>query len=130
MIAASNRLTAVLLCLDKYLSLIIVDNQFLERLTSSVLELRGDRSQREFAKSLGVSQGAVQSWESKQSVPSLENLVKLAEMRGEMVEAYIAYLFGRSIGESLPVEQRVKTMNLKRIADLNEAIAARLRTLG
>jgi transcriptional regulator with XRE-family HTH domain len=99
-----------------------VDDDFFEKLAGAVLELRGDRSQRVFAKILDVSQGAIQSWESKQSLPDLGNLQKLATLRGEKVEVFIAYLCGRPFGETVPAEQQVKGMSGERLARLQIAI--------
>lgn len=99
-----------------------LDEVFLQRLATAVLEARGSRSQREFARLLGVGQSTVQAWENAKNVPDLDNLAKLAEIRGELPEEFLAFLYGRVLSES-PLEQRVKGMARREIARLTRAIA-------
>lgn len=99
-----------------------LDDGVLRRLATAVLDARGSRSQREFAKVLDVGQSTVQAWENGKNVPNLENLEKLAEIRGELPEEFVAYLYGRVLTES-PLEQRVKGMARREIARLTRAIA-------
>jgi transcriptional regulator with XRE-family HTH domain len=73
-----------------------VDEGVLSRLAVAVQEARGDRSQREFALVLKVSQSTVQQWENGKNVPSLENLEKIALMKGMLVEDFVAYLYNRT----------------------------------
>ncbi|MFG6107153.1 helix-turn-helix transcriptional regulator [Leptothoe sp. EHU-05/26/07-4] len=75
-----------------------VDEGFLKRLSEVVHEIRGDQSQRQFARKMQVSQSTVQQWENGRNVPSLENLEKIARLKGMLVEDFIAYLYGRSHG--------------------------------
>lgn len=100
-----------------------VDELVLKRLASATQEMRGDRSQREFAKLLEVGQSTVQAWENGRNVPNLENLEKLAALRGELPEEFVAYLYGRTLTES-PLEQRIKGMARREVARLTRAIAA------
>ncbi len=100
----------------------------LQRLAQSVLEARGERSQREFAQLIGVAQSTVQSWENAKNTPSLENLEKIASIRGQLPEEFVAFLYGRSIGQSLPLEEQISRMSCKQVSTLMNAIAARLAT--
>ncbi|PSB29960.1 hypothetical protein C7B82_10255 [Stenomitos frigidus ULC18] len=99
-----------------------MDEGVLQRLATAVYAARGGRSQRVFAKVVGVSQSTVQAWENGKNIPNLENLEKLAEIRGELPEEFVAYLYGRVLTES-PLEQRVKGMARREIARLTRAIA-------
>ncbi len=53
-----------------------------QRLADFVKEIRGKKSQRGFAKLLGVSYYAVQSWEKQAVWPDDDNLQKLADLKG------------------------------------------------
>ncbi len=57
-------------------------------------ELRGDLSQRQFAKELGITHSTIQSWEAKLSWPGTLNLVKLASLKGWSFDQLQAYLEG------------------------------------
>nr|WP_277881681.1 helix-turn-helix transcriptional regulator [Phormidium sp. FACHB-592] len=59
------------------------------------MKARGNMSRRKFARLLGVSQSTVQSWENGTNLPSLDNLEKLAQFQGMLVEDFVAYLYGR-----------------------------------
>ncbi|MBE9225338.1 helix-turn-helix transcriptional regulator [Phormidium sp. LEGE 05292] len=52
------------------------------KLAKLVKELRGEKSQRNFAKLLGVSYYAVQTWEKQAALPDEKNLQKLADLKG------------------------------------------------
>lgn len=95
----------------------------MQRLSAAVLEARGSRSQREFAELLKVAQSTVQAWENRRNVPSLENLEKLARMRGQLPEEFVAFLYGRTAGESSAIEQRIKGMPRRDVARMTRAIA-------
>jgi transcriptional regulator with XRE-family HTH domain len=99
-----------------------VDEEVLQRLSTAVLEARGYKSQREFAQQLGVAQSTVQSWENRRNVPNLENLEKLAEIRGELPEEFVAFLYGRILAES-PIDRRIRGMSRRDVARLTRAIA-------
>lgn len=71
-----------------------MDSDYKARLAKAVKELRGKLSYREFAKQFPIVYSAVASWEKGQSVPSTENLEKLAAMRGETLDQFLAYLNG------------------------------------
>lgn len=105
---------------------ISVDEAALQRLAQAVLQARGALSQRDFAKSMGVAQSSIQGWENAKNTPSLENLEKIARMRGQLPEEFVAFLYGRSIGYSLPLEEQISRMSCKQVATLMTAIADRL----
>lgn len=107
-----------------------------ERLAKLVLEWRADLSQRQFAKKLGVSFSAVQSWEAQMSWPGTENLRKLAKLKGWGFEELQTYLEGKVPLRSLSVQQllaEVRSLPFEdavRVAKVAlETIAAR-ETLG
>ncbi len=79
-----------------------------KRLATFIQELRGALSQRQLAKQLGVSQGSVNLWESGQSWPETENLVKLAELKGWELQNLQTYLVKGELPESEPLEQILK----------------------
>jgi transcriptional regulator with XRE-family HTH domain len=60
----------------------LVDATSKQRLANLVRELRGERSQRSFAKLLGVSNQAIQYWEKERTWPDDDNLQKLAALKG------------------------------------------------
>jgi len=105
-----------------------VNEAALQRLAQAVLESRGERSQREFSALIGVAQSTVQSWENARNVPSLENIEKIAAIQGQLPEEFVAYLYGRSIGRSLPLEEQIGRMSCKQVSTLMNAIASRLAT--
>ncbi len=63
-----------------------------KRLASLVKELRGDKSQRKFAKALGVSYAAVRSWEESESMPGLSSLEKIAAYSNQSLEEVLEYI--------------------------------------
>lgn len=88
-----------------------MDEGFLGRLAIAVQEARGKMSQREFAEVLGVSQSTVQQWENGKNVPSVENLEKIARIKGMLVEDFVAYLYGRNRGvSSKDILDRIEVM--------------------
>lgn len=64
------------------------------RLSEVVKKARGERTQRQFAKYLGVSFAAVRSWEEQESYPGLPNLEKIANASGMTTDDLLAYLRG------------------------------------
>jgi transcriptional regulator with XRE-family HTH domain len=71
---------------------LLVDISAEERLSSLVKKLRGEKSQRQFAKVLGVSYAAVRSWEESESMPGLNSLEKIAAYSNQTVEELLEYL--------------------------------------
>lgn len=63
-----------------------------QKLANLVRELRGEKSQRNFAKLLGVSYYAVQSWEKHTVWPDNDNLQKLADLKEWSLSELQVYL--------------------------------------
>lgn len=76
-----------------------------ERLTKLIRELRASQSQRQFAKRLGVSQSAVNLWESGQAWPETENLERLGGLKGWNLEEIQTYLVKGELPTSEPLDQ-------------------------
>ena len=70
-----------------------------------VLELRGDLSQRQFAKKFGVSFSTIHSWESGTSWPGTQNLTRLAQLKGWSFDELQFYLEGEPLPSRLSVPQ-------------------------
>lgn len=86
-------------------------------------------SQREFAEILKVSQSTVQQWEAGRNVPSLENLEKIARLKGMLVEDFVAYLYGRTGGlTSKDILDRVEVMPSRDFAQVLRVMADRMDT--
>jgi len=91
-----------------------------------VAKTRCDLNQRDFGAKLEVSQATIAAWERGQSVPNLDNLAKLAALRGQLPEELLAELYGRTYGADYPLEERVKIMNRTQLIALLSALANRL----
>lgn len=76
----------------------LVDVSPREKLAILLKQLRGERSQRSFAKLLGVSNQAVQNWEKQRAWPDDENLQRLAQMKGWTLEQLKTHLNGETTG--------------------------------
>lgn len=106
-----------------------MDEGFLGRLAIAVQEARGKMSQREFAEVLGVSQSTVQQWENGKNVPSVENLEKIARIKGMLVEDFVAYLYGRNRGlTSKDILDRIEVMPSRDFAQVMRVMADRMDT--
>ena len=104
-----------------------VDEGFLKRLGEVVHEIRGDQSQRQFARKMQVSQSTVQQWENGRNVPSLENLEKIARLKGMLVEDFIAFLYGRSHGPTREnILARLEVMQLEELGQVLHLIGDRI----
>lgn len=77
------------------LGLLMMDGDAKKRLAMIVAKAQGERSQRQFAKDLGVSQGTVQNWLGGVGFPSSENLERIAVAAGMTLEE----LFNQVKGE-------------------------------
>lgn len=78
--------------IDELYFCLLVDISAEERLSSLVKKLRNDKSQRQFAKSLGVSYAAIRSWEESESMPGLKSLEKIAAYSNQSLEELLDYL--------------------------------------
>lgn len=92
--------------MDKFYLRFLMDSFAQERLSSLIKNLRGERSQRNFAKSIGVSYASIRTWEEGESMPSVTNLKKIASYSNQSVEQLLDYLSGsedKSSKNDLPV---------------------------
>jgi transcriptional regulator with XRE-family HTH domain len=100
-----------------------------ERLSRFVLEARGSVPQREFARRLGVSLGALQAWEEARSLPGTKNLTKIAASAGQTTEALLGYLQGNPLPRSNDVGQvlnQIEVMPDWEFAQVMKAVSNRL----
>jgi phage repressor protein C with HTH and peptisase S24 domain len=86
-----------------------VDDLTKKKLAEIVRQLRGIRSQRDFATALSISQATVQSWESGKgaNLPTLENIEKLAAIANKPLEDLLSQLLDRPLSvasNAIPME--------------------------
>lgn len=101
--------------ISSYLDLFMDKSQ---RLSELVKNIRGERTQRQFAKQIGVSFAAVRSWEEGESYPVLENLGKIASACGMTLEELLAYLKGEIEAGELAPRARIAEDLLPYVNDL------------
>ncbi len=104
-------------------------NSKAERLATLVVQLRGDLSQRQFAKKLGVSFSAVQSWESGMSWPGTQNLRNLAKLKGWSFEELQSCLEGEQPPRSLTVQQLLAEVRSLPFEDAVQVAKVALETI-
>ena len=102
-----------------------------QRLSQAVRVIRGTRSQRRFAKDLGVSYATVRSWEACESLPGLESLEAIAGARSETLEEFLAYLRGEPVEKPKPqvaedLMPMVEQLSRGEVARLAQIIVGRL----
>lgn len=103
-----------------------------KKLIEIVKKTRGTLSQRAFAKLLGVSTTAVQSWERGDSVPDTDNLGKIAARAGYTLEQFLAYLESDAIPQSSEfnlIIKQIKYMPLSQVAQIAQAAAERFASV-
>jgi transcriptional regulator with XRE-family HTH domain len=106
-----------------------MDLEARERLSKMVLQLRGTKSRRSFARQLNVTATAVMGWENKTSVPDTSNLTKLATMAGYSLEEFTAYLSGKRPVKQPLVEQvkrQIESLKLREQIEIFEFVSDRL----
>ena len=109
-----------------------MDDRAKQRLAELIKDLRGELTQKEFAKMIGVTYGAIQSWENAEVTPSSVNLVKIADYTGLSLQELMSRLTGSNIGHGkaelnpLYVMTQLKTMNIKDLTHLYRAVSDRL----
>jgi transcriptional regulator with XRE-family HTH domain len=100
-----------------------------EKLGDLIKSLRGDQSQRSFAKSLGVSFASIQAWENGDSMPSTENLSIIASKAGYTLQGLLAYLEDQPIPKSNSLDEivmQIKSLPLKQVVLIDRAVSDRL----
>ena len=100
-----------------------------ERLARLVAELRGSRSQRQFARELSVSQSSVRFWESNLAWPDTDNLEKLAALRGWSLSDLQNYLTKGDLPDSEPLEQILNVLRSLPSEAVAQIAAAAVETL-
>lgn len=95
-----------------------------------IAELLNERSQRELADLLGVGQTSIYSWRHGKAVPTLENLERIASLRYQLVEDFVAYLYDRKRNTFEVVLARAEAMSPTEIAELLRALAKRIERSG
>lgn len=109
-----------------------MDNQAKQRLSELIKDLRGGLTQREFAKRIGVTYGAIQSWENAEVTPSSANLVKIADYAGLTLQELMSRVTGSKVGigkietNPLYVVTQLKTMSIQDLTHLYRAVSDRL----
>lgn len=93
-------------------------------LSEAIKQARGSRSQRKFAKDLGVSYATVRSWEECESFPSQKSLELIASALGYSLEEFLQYL-RRQQSHSQPRYQVAEDL-LPMVNQLSDVEAARL----
>jgi transcriptional regulator with XRE-family HTH domain len=103
------------------------------KLGNLVKQLRGNQTQKEFAKRLGVTHGAIQSWENGEVTPGSVNLSRIAREGGYTLTELMDYLEGNSkhsqTDSNISVERlvaEVRYMPAKDLAMLGRAVSDRL----
>lgn len=110
-----------------YLCIKLMDDQAKARLAEIVKNLRGSLTQKEFAKQLGVTYGAIQSWENAEVSPSSANLVKIADYAGINLQELMAKIQGLENSDvSSNLVGQLKTMSVKDLTHLYRAVSDRL----
>ncbi len=102
-----------------------------KRLRDKLMEAQGDRSQREFARNLGVALGTLQIWLRGDSLPMIDKFEKLASALGMSQEALFSYVVSGDRGKgnfppatptkaedvrlyasALPVEEKIRLLSM------------------
>ena len=108
--------------------ILFMNKNFRDRFAKSVRQLRGERSQGEFARALGCSQPTITGWENGQSIPNLDNLDRLAELSNQLPEEFLANLYGRQISTAAfpKLTDAIANMTCTEVSAVTMAIANRL----
>lgn len=103
----------------------VLDDEGKKRLGDIVRQLRGKKTQREFAQELGVVQSTLSYWESGKGTPNLENIEMLASFWGKTPEEFVAFLYGRKIVTS-KINDLVKDLSFEELVDLQVTITKKM----
>lgn len=63
------------------------------RLADLIKDLRGNETQRRFARSIGVSYTSIQDWEKQIRLPGKKNLQRIAQLQGWTYDQLVLFLF-------------------------------------
>ncbi len=103
--------------------------EFNQRLAALLIELRGNRSLREFAHQLGVSHNDVSRWESGKGEPRLRVLGNIAALRGWTLDELKTYLEGELPKRELSVQKIMADLRSLPLEAVAQIAAAAVETL-
>ncbi len=117
--------------------LVIVDDKLARKHLAKLLkELRGNSTQRQFAKQLGTSYTALQDWEKQICLPNDKNLKRIAQLKGWTQEELVLYIsrpdaqLGSVGDDSLEkIAAHVQNLSLAQIRKLSDYLKAQLGEL-
>jgi len=102
-----------------------VDQKFRDRFAQVIVELRGNEPQRSFCQRLGISQASVSAWE-RGSLPTIDSFVKIATLRGQYPEEFMAELYNRNPTD-LDLVDRADIMTKTQLIDFLEVLVTKLK---
>lgn len=102
-----------------------MDQKFRDRFAQVILELRGSEPQRSFCQRLGISQASVSAWE-RGSLPTIESFVKIATLRGQYPEEFMAELYNRNPAE-VAIVDRAEIMTKAQLIESLEVLVTKLK---
>ncbi|HAZ49364.1 MAG TPA: hypothetical protein DDW76_27985 [Cyanobacteria bacterium UBA11369] len=98
---------------------------FNQRLATLIAELRGNRSYREFAETIGAFHSDVRRWEVElKGEPKLRVLAKIAALRGWTLDELMIYLEGEAPFQMLSITRllaEVKNLPFEAAAEVAQA---------
>jgi len=102
-----------------------------QKLSKLLLDLRGTKSRRAFAREIGVTATAVIAWENTDSEPDMEHLTTIAKMAGYSLDELRAYLGDGEVKklEKIPFARMLSetsSLSIKEAAALYRAVGDRL----
>lgn len=110
-----------------------MDSNAKKRFAEIIKSLRGELTQKQFAHILGVTYGAIQSWEKAEvNNPSSANLAKVANYAGLTFEQLMANVNGKPVPviqravNPLYVVTQLKDMSVTDLTHLYRAVSDRL----
>lgn len=98
-----------------------------EKFAKTIEDLRAGRSYRSFAKLLGVSHPTIKAWENLEGIPDVENLERVASIRGESLNEFREFLDGTREPSSFQnLILQMHTVTDEQLAVVLRVIATRL----
>jgi transcriptional regulator with XRE-family HTH domain len=102
-----------------------MDQKFRDRFAQVILELRGNEPQRSFSQRLGISQASVSAWE-RGSLPTIDSFVKIATLRGQYPEEFMAELYDRNPTD-VGIVDRAEIMTKTQLIESLEVLVTKLK---
>lgn len=103
-----------------------------ERLAKIVKEIRGNRSQRAFARDLGVTGTAVRAWEETRSIPDIDNMKRIGLLAGfKSLDDFLSYLNGEALEQPKEIDKiinQLRQMPLEQVVQITNAGIERLKS--